>query len=427
MLRLQIRRTPGDHRSCQFAAGADGLGRPIGDPAMPTMSPLDARALVQSGIDALRRGDARRAHELFERIVAAGVADVETWLGLAHACRGMKEYAAAHAAVDKALAVEPRNLRALILKGDHLAAEGDERAAASFYVAAIKASPPPDQLPADLRHELSRAQSACARYAGQFEAYLRERLTAQGLVDRASSARFMRSFDILIGKRKVFYQQPQYYYFPELPQIQFYDRNDFPWLDKVEAATARIRSELIEVLTEPAEFKPYVQGDARRPAYDPTGMLNNPDWSAFYLWKEGRVVEPNATRCPATMDALADAPLTAIRNRSPSVLFSLLRPGARIPPHTGFVNTRLICHLPLIVPRDCALRVGNETRVPVEGKAWVFDDTMEHEAWNRSDRIRAILLFEIWRPELTEEERALVSAMFEAIDAHSGEKAVWTI
>jgi aspartyl/asparaginyl beta-hydroxylase (cupin superfamily) len=156
-------------------------------------------------------------------------------------------------------------------------------------------------------------------------------------------------------------------------------------------------------------------------------MLNNPNWSAFYLWQEGKVVQENAARCPATMNALDAVPLSRVKNRSPSVLFSVLRPGARIPPHTGFVNTRLICHLPLIVPRDCGFRVGNDARTPVEGKAWVFDDTMEHEAWNGSEQIRAILLFEIWRPELTEEERALVSAMFEAIDALGGEKAAWQI
>jgi len=52
---------------------------------------------------------------------------------------------------------------------------------------------------------------------------------------------------------------------------------------------------------------------------------------------------------------------------------------------------------------------------------------MEHEAWNDSDQTRVILLFEIWRPELTAEERRLVSAMFEAIDDHSGEKAAWGI
>jgi len=389
--------------------------------------PIDTRALAQSGIEALRRGEPRKARESFERIVAAGQADAATCLSLAYACRSLNEHSAAHAAVDKALALEPRNLRALVLKADHLAAEGDERAASSFYMAAIKAAPASGELPPDLRQELARAQAMCQRYAARFEGYLMDKLIAAGLVERPSTERFRRSLDILVGKRKVYYQQPQYYFFPELPQVQFYDRNDFPWLDRVEAAAPEIRSELVEVLKDPTKLKPYVQGDPRRPSYDPQGMLNNPDWSAFYLWQEGRIVEENAARCPATLNAIAGVPLSRVKNRSPSVLFSLLRPGARIPPHTGFVNTRLICHLPLIVPRDCGFRVGNETRTPVEGKAWVFDDTMEHEAWNGSDRIRAILLFEIWRPELSEEERSLVCAMFEAIDALSGEKAAWQI
>ena len=121
-----------------------------------------------------------------------------------------------------------------------------------------------------------------------------------------------------------------------------------------------------------------------------------------------------------TVSALADVPFARVKNRSPSVLFSLLRPGAHIPPHTGEVNTRLICHLPLVVPEKCRFRVGNDIRTVAEGRAWVFDDTIEHEAWNDSDRTRVILLFEIWRLELTLEERALVSAMFEAIDEYGG-------
>ena len=71
--------------------------------------------------------------------------------------------------------------------------------------------------------------------------------------------------------------------------------------------------------------------------------------------------------------------------------------------------------------------MGNDTRDLVEGKAWLFDDTIEHEAWHGSDRTRVILLFEIWRPELTEEERGLVSSMFEAIDAHGGARSAWGI
>src|SRR5208283_4783765 len=209
--------------------------------------------------------------------------------------------------------------------------------------------------------------------------------------------------------------------------IQFFDRSAFPWLDAVEAATAEIRAELMDVMQDPSRFEPYVKGNPLRPHHDQKGMLNNPDWSAFYLWKDGGIVAENAARCPVTMRTLEQVPLTQVKNRSPSCLFSLLRPGAHIPPHSGLANTRLICHLPLIVPRDCAFRVGNEVRVPVEGKAWVFDDTIEHEAWNSSNQIRVILLFEIWRPDLSAEERGLVSAMFDAIDAYSGDKPAWEI
>ena len=391
------------------------------------MPPIDVRTLAQSGAQALRRGDPRTARESFERIVAAGQADASTCLALAHACRALDEHAAAHAAVDKALALEPRNLRALILKADHLAAEGDKRTASSFYQAAVRIAPPAHELPAELRGELGRAQSMCTRYAAEYEAFLRNRV-GRGLEERASTKRFRHSLDILFGKRQIYFQQPQYFFFPGLPQIQFYDRNDFPWLDRVEAATADIRAELIEVMKDQSVFKPYVQGDpGRRPQGGDRGMLNNPDWSAFYLWKDGEIVPENAARCPRTLDALADVPAPRVRNRSPSVLFSLLRPGAHIPPHNGLVNTRLICHLPLVVPPKCAFRVGNDTFAPVEGKAWVFDDTMEHEAWNGSDRARVILLFETWRPELTDEERGLVTAMFDAIDAYSGDKPAWEI
>ena len=388
---------------------------------------IDTLSLARSGVEALRRGDARAARESFERIVATGQADASACLGLAYACRSLQDNEASRAAVDKALALEPRNLRALILKADHLAEEGDARAASAFYLAAVKAAPPPDQLPSDLRNDVERAQAMCDRYAAQFEAFLKDRLLGSGLADGRPARRFAQSLDILFGKKKIYFQDPLYYFFPELPQIQFYERNDFPWLDKIESATAEIRAELMEVLKEEAAFTPYVQGEARRPHNEQEGMLNNPAWSAYYLWKDGAVVADHAARCPRTMQALAGAPLTKVKGRSPAVLFSLLRPGAHIPPHTGYVNTRLICHLPLVVPGSCSLRVGNDTRALVEGKAWLFDDTMEHEAWNGSDRTRVILLFEIWRPELTGEERRFVSAMFEAIDTHSGTTSAWGI
>ena len=53
-----------------------------------------------------------------------------------------------------------------------------------------------------------------------------------------------------------------------------------------------------------------------------------------------------------------------------------------------------------------------------KGEAWVFDDTIEHEAWNSSGEPRVVLIFDIWRPELTSEERDLVAALMEAVDSY---------
>jgi aspartyl/asparaginyl beta-hydroxylase (cupin superfamily) len=81
-------------------------------------------------------------------------------------------------------------------------------------------------------------------------------------------------------------------------------------------------------------------------------------------------------------------------------------------------NVRSIVHLPLIVPEGCTFRVGGDTRAWVEGEAFVFDDTIEHEADNPTDRDRAVLILDCWNPYLSEAERAAVRCMYEASDAH---------
>lgn len=389
--------------------------------------PKDPRSLARDGMQALRAGDARRARESFEAIAAAGADDASTCTGLALACRRMEDGPAALAAIDRALAQDPRNLRALIVKADLLDWMGDAGAASSHYMAAVTYARAAGQLPPDIVPEVARAQAQCERFANRVEEEVRSRLAAQGLAGASAPGRFVQSLDILFGRKRVYSQQPRYYFFPGLASIPFFDRADFPWLDRVEAAAPAIRKELLEILCEASAFRPYVQGDPRRPRKEQDGMLDNPDWSAFYLWKNGEAVAENAARAPSAMDAIADAPIVRIPNRSPSILFSQLRPRAHIPPHCGLVNTRLICHLPLVVPERCVFRVGSETRTWEPGRAWVFDDTIEHEAWNHSAETRVILLFEVWRPDLSPEERAAVTAMFEAIDVSGAERPAWEI
>ena len=389
------------------------------------MQTTDARSRTAAGFDALRRGDAAGARPLLEAAVAESPKDETAWLGLAVACHRLGDRDARLAAVDRVLELNPANLRAILLKGDHFAEAGDDRAATAFYRFAMKATPQPQQLPPDLIRDLERARVVCDRVAADYEAFLRERLAAAGLGAELKSARFEQSLDLMLGKRQVYFQEPRAYFFPGLPQRQFYEREAFAWIPALEARTDDIRAELTEVLRDDAAFSPYLERIADRPQVDSLGLLGNPAWGAFYLWKNGSPVDDNIARCPKTMAALENVPLAQLPNRTPSILFSLLKPGTRIPPHNGLINTRLICHLPLVVPEGCGFRVGNETRRWREGEVLIFDDSIEHEAWNDSAQTRVILLFDIRRPEMTEAENALVAAAFEAIDAYGGVAVAW--
>ena len=385
-----------------------------------------AQALANQGMASFRAGHAQAARDAFARLVVAGLASADVHLALAHACRLAGDRLAALTAVDAALDLQPRDIGALVFKGDCLDAVA-QPTAASFYQAALKCAEQMPAVPPEWAPAVAHARDMCARYAQHFEVTLRAHLATVAPRAGPPSARFEQSLDLLTGRRQMYPSAPRLYQFPELPTVQFFDREAFPWLAGLEAATADIRREMLAVLNEPESFAPYVQSDPDRPALRKGGMLDNPDWSAYFLWKNGSQVQGHADRCPATVAALSALPVVHIPGRSPSVLFSQMRPGAHIPAHHGFVNTRLIVHLPLIVPAGCRFRVGNETREWVEGKAWLFDDTIEHEAWNPSDSTRVILLFEVWRPELTPTERAYVGALFESIEQQRGGVGDWGI
>ncbi len=330
-------------------------------------------------------------------------------------------------AADRALALDPRDLRALIAKGDALAGLGDDRGAASFYSSALRAAGDGKGLTPEVITDLRRAQVAVQAQAQRFEAHLTTSLAGAGFDAATSSDRFALSLDLMAGRKRLYQQEPRFYLFPGLPQIQFQPRETLPWLAGVEAAAAGIRTELDALLAEPELFRPYLEPRADRPNRDAVGMMSNADWSALFLWKDGEEQPDIARRCPRTMAALADVPLCRVPGRTPSILFSKLKAGARIPPHHGLINTRLICHLPLIAPPGSRFRVGNDTRDWREGQAWAFDDTIEHEAANDSGQDRTILIFDVWKPELSEEERALVSALFQAVDAYGASGQAWGV
>ena len=387
---------------------------------MQPLSNQEAERIVRAGAAALQQGRLDAARAEFEKVTASGRASAQVWLLLAHACREGGDAAAAEGALDRLLAGEPQNLWGLIQKGDARAAAGDGRAATAFYKKARQVAAGVGQLPPDYAREMERVERAIGEAEAHYKAHLEQALAARGFGPGARSPRFQQSLDILAGEKPIYYQQPTNYFFPELPHVQFFDRADFPWAAAVEAATADIRAEILALMDDESAFRPYLVAAPNRPRTDFHGLADNPEWSSLYLWENGAPVAENVARCPKAYEALLQAPMPHISTRAPVVMFSRLAPGARIPPHTGMLNARLICHLPLIVPPRCGFRVGNEVREWEEGKLLIFDDTIEHEAWNDSGEDRVVLIFDIWRPELSEGERAAVAAMFESVDSYGG-------
>lgn len=357
-----------------------------------------------------------RPLEAQQRLTAhkAGGANWSTeaeWL-LARASARAGDRAAERAALQSILRANSRDVAALLAMGQSFADSGDERAAVAWFTTAInqaRVSPTPPALAPLLDRSHAYCEQAKARFAAQFESTLSE-IAGDG----AATPALRHAVDLLQGRAEIHLQQPTMFYYPGLPQRAFYERSEFDWVAAVEARSEALRAEFMALLAADEPFSPYIQRTESRPASS-SPLLEDPSWGAAYLLQNGTATALSA-HCPATMTALDRAPIPRITARSPMALYSRLKPGTHIAPHHGLLNTRLICHLPLVVPDGCGLRVGHETREWCFGEMLIFDDSFEHEAWNRGSTDRTILLFEIWRPEIPAEERALLARLFESID-----------
>jgi aspartyl/asparaginyl beta-hydroxylase (cupin superfamily) len=370
-----------------------------------------AQQLIDAANDALRRRDAKAAKTLLNEAEAELPALQIPWLLLARTSRMLEDPAEEERALRKLLDRDSRDLGALLLMGDLKQNQNNDRAAGSWYMMALNIvtlnGAPPQFGPL-----IARAQSFLESSGDRYANHLNSCMSA---LDGPIPERVNSSINLLLGKTQLYQQQPTSFYFPGLPQRQFFERHEFSWIEMLESHTSVIADEVTAMVADDDGFHPYVEDDPDRPA--PGNLLrNDPSWGALYLWKYGEMLAGNAAACPKSMAALDAVPLPRIAKRSPIALFSRLKPDTHIQPHHGLLNTRLICHLPLIVPEGCGIRVGNETREWQPGKTLIFDDSFEHEAWNRGKSDRIVLLFEIWRPEITPEERHALTVLFEAIN-----------
>jgi aspartyl/asparaginyl beta-hydroxylase (cupin superfamily) len=378
---------------------------------LATQPKAEAARLIAEADAAVARRDIEGAAVALEAAAQLSIQDPALWMRVAGLRRATGKPARALEAVHKALAVAPRDFAALLMRASLLQKLGSEDAGEAWGHALAQL--PDAQVPEQLGPVIAEARQRYAEWQQQQESQLREAMAAaEAVAGSEESKRIERFRSNAIRLTQPFHSNPTDYCFPELAEREFHPRRLFPWLEKLEAATDAIHEELRAVMTaERAELVPYVQFDQHMPMDQWRPLNRSKDWTAIHLLQHGRLVEANARHCPQTIALLKQFPQPVVPGASPNAMFSLLAPRTTIPPHVGISNTRLVCHLPLIVPDGCWFRVGAQTRLWKRGEAFVFDDTIEHEAANPSDELRVVLILDVWHPDLTEVERDAVAAL----------------
>ncbi|MGH6696027.1 MAG: aspartyl/asparaginyl beta-hydroxylase domain-containing protein [Sphingopyxis sp.] len=379
-------------------------------------APDNPAVLNSIGMMRLDEGKFLEAGDYFERAIKADASAPDLWMNLATAQRFASDEGKEAASLDQALAIDQRHFMANVRRAELHEKRGEVAGAMHRWSGVIALAEASGQANASLDQMLAHARRYIAKVAEGFEESFSPRLTT--FRNSETSPLALRRFEAcvggVLGRRRVYTNECHGLHYPFLPADEFFDRSHFPWIERLEEQTDIIRGELLALLGARSEgLEPYVRQEPGTAPNKWTGLDNSLDWSAYFLWKHGVRQKDACARCPQTAALLQTLPMSDIPGRSPSVFFSLLRPGAHIPPHTGVTNVRSVVHLPLVVPQGCGFRVGGETRRWEEGRAFVFDDTIEHEAWNKSDALRAVLIFDVWNPHLCNSERDMLRGMFQ--------------
>jgi aspartyl/asparaginyl beta-hydroxylase (cupin superfamily) len=380
---------------------------------------MQVEALVGRAETAIRGGDLQQAVRMLEEAARIRPDDASLWLRIGAMHRGTNDLGAALDAVHKALAIEPRDFTALLMRASLLQRIGDAQAGEAWGHAL--AQKPAGDLPKQIADAVAEGERHHRAWLEARDSKMRQATAeAERRAGDEELGRIERFRTNALRKTRPFHSDPTHFHFPGLVEREFHPRRLFPWFDELEAATESIAEELAEVMSaERAELVPYVQYDEHLPLDQWRELNRNLDWTAIHLLQNGELVEANARYCQRTLAILENIPQPKIAGVGPNAMFSLLAPNTRIPPHVGVTNTRLVCHLPLIVPEGCWFRVGAETRFWKRGEALVFDDTIEHEAMNPSDELRVVFIFDVWHPDLSEVERDAVSGLLSSESANA--------
>ncbi|HVF83776.1 MAG TPA: aspartyl/asparaginyl beta-hydroxylase domain-containing protein [Sphingomicrobium sp.] len=371
-------------------------------------------SLIAEADRAAAQGDLKQAEQHLLKAVEQGADDPALFLRIASLQRARGQLQDSRRSVERALALSPRDFTALLLRASLLDRLGDPTAGEAWTHAL--AQRPDGDLPAHLSNVVGEAERRSAEWLRKREELLQARMA--DVEQRSGSEelnRIRRFRSNTLRQTRHYHSEPTHFHYPGLRELEIHPRSKFPWLEDIERATDVIISELRAVMaSQRAELVPYVHYEDHVPMDQWRPLNNNVDWTAIHLIRNGHEVEANSLACPETMRLLQTLPQPKIAGASPNAMFSLLAPQTSIPPHVGINNARLVCHLPLVVPEGCWFRVGAETLQWEQGKAFVFDDTIEHEAVNPSDALRVVFIFDVWHPDLTVHEQEAVAELIGA-------------
>lgn len=359
---------------------------------------------------ALAERNPARARDILEAAVTAIPQVPDFWQRLATVRQMTGAPAKAIEAIDHALSLAPLDFMNLLMRARLLDQAGHAEAGEAYGRAL--AQPRPDPLPPMLAQAIARAKTLWAAHKQGMEGRINAAVEASGAnLTQAERRRADRLASNIAHRTRAYHSEATHFHYPGLREAEFHDRELFPWLDALEVLTPQIRAELDEVANAAdAHLVPYVKYADSEPLAQWRELNHSRDWTAIHLIERGETVAANAAHCPATMAFLQGMEQPWVSGCGANAMFSLLAPQTTIPAHVGVANFRLLCHLPLIVPGKCWFRVGAETRDFEQGKAWVFDDTIEHEAQNETDQLRVILIFDLWHPDLSPAEREAITA-----------------
>ena len=210
-------------------------------------------------------------------------------------------------------------------------------------------------------------------------------------------------------------QHPHYPCFPGLSHQAWRDPEQFEAARILQENFAVIRDEALN-LPEAAPVD-YTQAVAAPRSWKRPWTLLRPrpaakSWTVYLLYHLGVNVEPVSGASPRTLAILNTLPRACLDYTWGDFIFSALNPGAHLPPHCSVDNFRVRLHLGVTTPEECGLRVGAETRTWRAGECLAFEDCFEHEAWNRSQSRRIVLIVDLWHPDLTDIEVKALTAAF---------------